>query len=71
MCVLWYFADYFLELSHGSFSKCKGHILENLCVPFEKIYLFFFKKGTFKKAPDPWTLYLSKMDPVHTIKLIT
>ena len=63
MCVLWHFADYFSELSHRSFSKFKCHILENLRVPFKKIYLFFSKRALLKKRLIPgrfiflkWTL---------------
>ena len=34
MCVHWYFAEYFLELSCPFFSKSKGRILDELRVSF-------------------------------------
>ena len=30
---------------------------------FIQIGIFFFKKGFFNEASDPWTLYLSKIGP--------
>ena len=35
MCVHWYFAEHFPELSYRFFSKSKGRILDKLRVSFE------------------------------------
>ena len=35
MCVYWYFAEHFLELSYHFFSKSKGRILDKMRVSFK------------------------------------
>ena len=35
MCVHWYFAEHFSELSYRSFSKSNGRILDELRVSFK------------------------------------
>ena len=35
MCVHWYFAEHFSELSYRFFSKSKGRILDELRLPFK------------------------------------
>ena len=42
MCVHWYFAEYFLELSCPFFSKSKGRILDELRVSFKLSLQAFF-----------------------------
>ena len=37
MCVHWYFAEHFSELSYRFFSKTKGRILDELRVSFKKV----------------------------------
>ena len=41
MCVHWYFAEHFSELSCPFFSKSKGRILDELRVSFKYVYKYF------------------------------
>ena len=43
MCAHWYFAEHFSELSCPFLSKFKGHILDELHIPFNEKY---FEKGS-------------------------
>ena len=38
MCVRWYFAEHFSELSYRFLSKYKGRILDELRVPFNNMF---------------------------------
>ena len=44
MCVHWYFGEHFSELNCPFFSKSKGHILDELRVPFKQVFFEDFVK---------------------------